>query len=247
MRRWLDAWAGRRDGLRNALSAGAQDVKHGLVAEVATWPGGSPHGTVWLARNCALFRERDRHDYLVMLRCTASDTVRLRTLESSLAPASDALQRARSARAQVSADLTEPEMSARSVAEVHDNILTVRTRRRREHARRLRTLDAAVVAEEAQVRGLLEGLMLLRAGLNLQFESAVVRNDRLREFYNRRAGTYLRAYWRAMVSRHPNPTVFPPFSGWEIPAPEWTRRPSPWAQQPDEAFGDRLGWKGPDV
>ncbi|TDX03236.1 hypothetical protein EV647_1469 [Kribbella sp. VKM Ac-2566] len=214
-RRWLDAWAGKRDG-RIDLAMPAADA-----ADPATESGS---GSAWLSNNLHTFANRDRREYLVAEASVAERRACLEQAVVNIRESLDAVRRAGD-RLRALPDPTEEELCRRGPAEGPDSDDVVAARRRLEHMRKRVKLVAEVSSWTDRLAGYRRAFAELDAEVRTAFDNAAARSGWIRELHERRASVYRRGYLRALRRRFPDSPVtsaHPIMAYRTIQAPAWT-------------------------
>lgn len=230
LRRRADARAGKRDGNADASVIRLRPPRNQAgAAEVPLSP--APRCvTAWLSLNVHMFVERDRNDFLAAQAAAAPLMARLQFLQSEIERGREAVVQLTLQRARVTARPTAEELEHRGPGERFDTEAALVSRRRREQQERLAAMDAQMAAARARVDALAAESDGIRAALQVAFETAVIRSERLRQYHERRSSTYLRAYLRILGRRRVEVTDVHPINA-TIPVPEWTISPCPWTLQ----------------
>lgn len=231
-RRLSDAWAGRRDGVVDLRALSPSTGGTWLdEAVAASWR--------WLARNQATFTERDHREFLEAQAAVAGVRAHYSVLHTSLATAMEEWERLGEARSALPGEPSPEALTLRGPAEGADSPAVIAMRRRAEHRRVLTQADAELMRARARVEALREEQARVLAALNEVFEAQITRSERLRAFHQRRQEVYLRAFRRAVLRRHPEPSSLRlPTPG--IAAPAWTQQPCPWTTTPTNQPALRL-------
>ncbi len=212
-------------------------IRYPMLRRIRDWRYGVVDGRVdadveaaregtsaWLHRLRSEFAEVTSHE----LQSLQADTAQLVwQLDSHLAEvegAREALQRATEKRESTPDDPGTDELARRGVAEQRDSEAAIRSRRLREHRRRVvGPADAEVGRVKQELERAQRECGTLRAQIDVTHDVYVARAKRLLHFHQRRAATYRRGFVRSAVRRQADREVVAAFARPDalFTLPEW--------------------------
>lgn len=214
-----DVIAGRRDG--------SLDLARTLIRPDETETV-DPAPTSWLRNNEHQFTERSDAELLAahsavreLIQSRRALVAELPGLEAARAAAEHALEAS-------APELAEAAAQQRGATEKHLGPDDVATRRRREHAAARSLVEGKLTTAAKAVDDQLEAITRFEAAISTAFEQLVGRVERLREFHNRRAAAYERAYLRRLARGGEHITGHPLAAHRGLAVPAWCAAPCPW-------------------